>query len=231
MTTKRESLKKMGDAAGQAPDTIAVTVVEDQREIREGLRTLINGTSGYHCRAVYPSMEAALDGMPHESRDIALIDLDLPGMSGVEGIRRLCADWPGVFPVVLTVYDDDARIIDALCAGANGYLLKTTPPARLLDAIREAAQGGAPMSPEVARRVIDVFRQVQPPANADYHLTPHEARILKMLVEGENYKTTAAKLNLSVHTVSFHVRRIYEKLHVHSRTEAVAKALRSGLFK
>jgi DNA-binding NarL/FixJ family response regulator len=132
---------------------------------------------------------------------------------------------------MLTVHDDDERIMSALCAGATGHLLKNTPATRLIEAIRDSATGGSPMSPEVAQRVIELFRNVQPPAAADYSLTPHELRILNLLVQGENYKTTAAKLGVSIHTISFHVRRIYEKLHVHSRTEAVAKALRSRLFK
>jgi DNA-binding NarL/FixJ family response regulator len=192
---------------------------------------LIGGTAGFRCTGAYYSMETALREIPEAPPDIALIDIDLPGMSGIEGIRCLRAEWPQVFPLVLTVHDDDDRVLDALCAGANGYLLKNTPPVRLLDCIRDAANGGAPMSPEVARRVIDVFRQIRPPANAEYQLTPHESRILKLLVEGENYKTAAAKLDITVNTISYHVRRIYEKLQVHSRTEAVAKALRSGMFK
>jgi DNA-binding NarL/FixJ family response regulator len=130
---------------------------------------------------------------------------------------------------MLTVYDDDERIFDALCAGASGYLLKKTPPARLLDSLREAVEGGAPMSPEVARRVIALFQRVRPPQRADYDLTPHETRILKMLVDGHNYKSAAGELDVSVNTVAFHVKRIYEKLQVHSKSEAVAKAIRNGL--
>ena len=152
-------------------------------------------------------------------------------MNGIEGIRRIQAAWPDVSPVILTVYDDDERILEALCAGANGYLLKNTPPVRLLAAIQDSASGGAPMSPEVARRVVELFRRVQPPPQADYQLTPHEVRILNMFVRGENYKMAAAKLGVSVNTISYHVRHIYEKLHVHSRSEAVAKALQRGLVR
>jgi DNA-binding NarL/FixJ family response regulator len=130
---------------------------------------------------------------------------------------------------MLTVYDDDERIFDAMCAGACGYLLKKTPPARLLESLKEAVQGGAPMSPEVARRVVTLFREIRPPDRADYHLTPHETRLLKLFVEGHNYKTAATELGVSVNTVNFHVRSIYEKLQVHSRSEAVAKALRNRL--
>jgi DNA-binding NarL/FixJ family response regulator len=158
-----------------------------------------------------------------------LADIDLPGMSGIEGIGQLTGRWPSLNALMLTVHDDDQRILNALCAGANGYLLKGTAPARLLECLKEAAEGGAPMSPEVARRVVEVFRK-RPPQKAEFDLTPHEMRVLKLLVSGENYKTAAAKMGVTAHAVSFHVRRIYEKLHVHSRSDAVAKALRSGLF-
>ena len=140
--------------------------------------------------------------------------------------RRFCGR---LRSALTTVHDDDQRILNALCAGANAYLLKGTAPARLLECLKEAAEGGAPMSPEVARRVVEVFRK-RPRQKAEFDLTPHELRILKLLVSGENYKTAAAKMGVTAHAVSFHVRRIYEKLHVHSRSDAVAKALRSGLF-
>jgi DNA-binding NarL/FixJ family response regulator len=213
-----------------ANQVIRVLLVEDQREIREGLAALINGTSGFHCCGAYASMEQALENLESADPALALIDIDLPGMSGIDGVRRLAEERPEIYPLILTVHDDDERILKALCAGANGYLLKGIAPARLLDCLREAANGGAPMSPEIARRVITVFRQMRPPDEADYQLTPHETKVLQMLVSGENYKTAAAKLGVTVHAVSFHVRRVYEKLHVHSRTEAVAKALRSGMF-
>ncbi len=132
---------------------------------------------------------------------------------------------------MLTIYDDDERIFNALCAGACGYLFKKTPPVRLLEALREAVAGGSPMSPEVARRVITLFREIRPPERADYDLSPHETRLLKMLVEGHNYKTAAAEIGVTVHAVSFHMRNIYEKLQVHSKSEAVAVAMRDRLIK
>ena len=150
-------------------------------------------------------------------------------MSGIEGIRLLKERHPDLRMLVLSVYGDDERIFDALCAGARGYLLKKTPPAKLLESLRECVAGGAPMSPEVARRVIDLFRQFRPPEKADYSLTPHELRLLKMLVDGHNYKTAAAELGVSVNTVSFHMKNVYEKLQVHSKSEAVSKALRDHL--
>jgi len=214
-------------------DVLTVVIIEDQPELREGLQLLINGTSGYHCPAAFRSMEEALArlGTMPETPRVLLVDIGLPGMSGIEGIPLLRARFPETAVLVLTVYDDDERIFSALCAGATGYLLKKTPPARLLESLHEAAGGGAPLSLEVARKVIELFREFRPPAHADYDLTPHESRLLKLLAEGHNYKTAAAKLALSVNTVSFHMRRIYEKLHVHSKSEAVAKALRSGLVR
>jgi DNA-binding NarL/FixJ family response regulator len=152
-------------------------------------------------------------------------------MSGIEGIRALKIRFPQLLVLVLTIYDDDARIFDAICAGACGYLLKKTAPARLLESIKEVVDGGAPMSPEVARRVIDLFRDIRPPTHADYHLTPHETRLLKLLVDGYNYKSAAEELHVSVNTISFHMRRVYEKLQVHSKSEAVAKALRQRLIR
>ena len=210
--------------------SIRVAIVEDQRDIREGLTTLINGTDGYRCTGCYRSMEEGLEGIRRNMPDIALCDIGLPGMSGIEGIRILKERHPQLQLMMLTVYDDDDRIFDALCAGACGYLLKRTPPARLLEGLREAATGGAPMSPEVASRVIRLFRDIRPPERADYELTPHETRLLKLIVEGHNYTTAAEELGVSYNTVKFHMRRIYEKLQVHSKSEAVAKALRDRLI-
>jgi DNA-binding NarL/FixJ family response regulator len=208
---------------------IRVAIIEDERDIRECLCLLVNGTDGYTCTGSYRTMEEALDKIPGQMPDVVLSDIGLPGMSGIEGVRILRTRHPALLLLMLTIHDDDERIFDAICAGACGYLLKKTPPARLLDSLREAVAGGAPMSPEVARRVIALFREVRPPDRADYHLTPHETRLLKLFVEGHNYKTAAAELRVSVNTVNFHVRSIYDKLQVHSRSEAVAKALRNRL--
>jgi len=212
------------------PQVITVVNIEDQREIREGLAVLIDATPGYKCVGRYRSMEEALAGIGPTAPDIALVDIGLPGMSGIDGIKLLKQRYPGIAPMVLTVYGDDARIFAALCAGACGYLLKKTPPARLLESLREAVEGGSPMSPEVARRVIALFREIRPPENADYQLTPHETRLLRMMVEGHNYKSAAKEFGVTTHAVSFHMRRIYEKLQVHSKSEAVAKALRERII-
>ncbi len=213
----------------QPQPIIKVAIIEDRREIREGLAMLINGTDGFRCTGSYRSMEEALEKIGRELPDVVLNDIGLPGMSGIEGLAILKERYPNLLLLMLTVYDDDERIFDAMCAGASGYLLKKTPPVRLLESLKEAVAGGAPMSPEVARRVIALFREIRPPERAEYELTPHETRLLKLFVEGHNYKTAAVELSVSVHTVSFHLRSIYEKLQVHSKSEAVAKALRNRL--
>jgi DNA-binding NarL/FixJ family response regulator len=209
---------------------IGVMIVEDQPEIRDCLRVLFDGTPGYRCVGSFRTMEAALGALASSAPDVALVDIGLPGMSGIEGIGRMREARPQTVGLILSVHDDDERIFAAICAGARGYLLKRTPPARLLEGIREAMGGGAPMSPEVARRVVDAFRTRPLPSTDDADLTPHERRLLKLLVDGHTYRTAAAELGVTVHAVSFHLRSIYEKLHVHSKTEAVAKALRHRLL-
>lgn len=208
---------------------IRVTIIEDQREIREGLCTLIDRTAGYTSVGSYGSMEEALTEIGATDPEVILVDIGLPGMSGLEGIPRMREVVPNARILVLSVYDDDERIFGALCAGASGYLLKKTPSARLLESLKEAVNGGGPMSPEVANRVISLFRDFRPPQPASYDLTPHETRLLKLLAEGHNYKTAAREFNVSVNTIAFHMKHVYEKLHVHSKSQAVAKALRAGI--
>ena len=209
---------------------VRVTLIEDVREVRESLTLLINGTPGFTCANSYRTMEDALGGIDGGSTDVILTDIGLPGINGVEGTRLLRARFPGVPVLALTVYDDDNNVFNAICAGASGYLLKNTPPARLLESLREVANGGAPMSPEVARRVLGLFRQFRPPERHPVSLTPQELTLLKLMVEGHHYKTAATEMGISINTVSFHLRHIYEKLEVHSKTEAVARALREGLI-
>jgi DNA-binding NarL/FixJ family response regulator len=211
------------------PDLINVAIIEDLREVREGLTALVNGTPGFRCSGGFRTVEDALRAMDRERPDVVLVDLGLPGLSGIEGIRIMKERYPETPTVVLTVYDDEDEIFNALCAGASGYLLKNTPPARLLECLQEVVAGGAPMSPEVARRVVKLFREIRPPARASHNLTPQETELLKLLVEGHNYKTAAAELGITTNTVSFHLRNIYAKLQVHSKSEAVAKALRDHL--
>lgn len=211
-------------------NSLRVVLIEDLREVREGLTALINGTAGFECVASYGMMETALTRIEPEKPDAILTDLGLPGMSGIEGIKRLRDIFPDVPIIALTIYDNDTEIFNALCNGANGYLLKNTPPARLLEALKEAVMGGSPMSPPIAARVVNLFRTFRPPEHADYRLTPQEIALLKLLIEGHHKKTAAREMEISIHTVSFHLKNIYEKLQVHSKTEAVAKALRERLI-
>src|SRR6185295_9676377 len=213
----------------QTSPEIKVAIVEDVRDVREGLALLINGTSGFRCVGRFRSMEEAAANIARDLPDVVLTDIGLPGMDGIEGIRLLRQHHSALPFIALTVYDDDERIFDALCAGACGYLLKNTQPARLLEALREVAAGGAPMSPEVAKRVIRLFKEFAPPKASPCHLTPQEKELLKLLVAGHSYKSAAFEMKISYHTVSFHLRNIYEKLQVHSKTEAVSKALREKL--
>lgn len=217
--------------ADPAPPPIRVAIVEDQLDIREGLATLIHGTPGFHCSRTFPTAELAIAGLAGDPPDVVLMDLQLPGMSGIEAIRKLKERHEAVVFLVLSVYEDDERIFEALCAGASGYLLKRTPPARLLESLREAVGGGGPLSPEIAQRVIALFRRFRPPEKTDCVLTPHEVRVLSLLVEGHDYGSAAVELRVSASTVIYHMRQIFQKLQVHSKSEAVAKALRAGLIR
>ncbi len=204
-------------------------LIEDIREVRESLRLLIDGTTPFRCVGTYASMEDALARTSDEPPDVILTDIGLPGMSGIEGIGILRERYSGVPIIALTVYADNGNVFNALCAGASGYLLKNTPPSRLLESINEVAAGGSPMSPEIARRVVELFREFHPPDNDHCRLTPQETELLKLLVKGHYYKTAAQQMGISTSTVSFHLKNIYQKLQVHSKTEAVAKALRQRL--
>lgn len=210
-------------------EQIHVTLIEDERDVREGLTVLINGSPGFRCIASFRTMEDALHSTWGRIPDVVLTDIGLPGMSGIEGTKVLKERYPDLPVVALTVYDDDEDVFAALCAGASGYLLKNTTPVRLLESLKEVASGGAPMSPTVAHRVIKLFRQFRPPETATHDLTGQETQLLKLIVDGHTYKTAASKLDITVRTVSFHLHNVYQKLQVHSKTEAVAKALREHL--
>jgi DNA-binding NarL/FixJ family response regulator len=175
-------------------------------------------------------MEEALARAWNEVPDVVLVDIGLPGMSGIKGLPLLRQKYARCALLMLTVYEDDERIFQALCAGATGYLLKKTPPAKLLESLGEALHG-APMSPEVAQRVLKLFREIRPAEQVEYDLTAHELKLLKLLVEGHNYKSAATELGVAFSTINFHMQNIYGKLQVHSKSEAVAKALRQRLVK
>ena len=208
-----------------SPATIRVAIVEDQRRTREGLAALVGGAGGFGVVGAFGSMEEALAGIALVPPDVLLADIGLPGMSGTEGVKLAKQRFPALQILMLTVHADDEHVFAAICAGACGYLLKDTPPETLLDAIRELHAGGAPMSPGIARSVVTTFQRFAPPAGAAHGLSARELDVLKLLVDGHSYKTAARALDLSIDTIRFHVRNVYEKLHVHSKSEAVRAAL------
>ncbi len=211
---------------------LKVVVVEDSDSIREGLKILIDGTEGYSCIGVFSDSETMLKNIVKLNPDVLLMDLGLPGMGGIEGIKKVKALLPDLTILVLTVYEENDLVFEAICAGASGYLVKKTPPSKLLEAIQEAHDGGAPMSSHIARKVFDFFQTKKLPitSKSTYALTAREKEILSGLVEGHNFKSIADSLFISIETVRYHFRNIYKKLHVHSQSEAVAKAIKEGII-
>jgi DNA-binding NarL/FixJ family response regulator len=210
---------------------IQVALVEDDPNLRANLTAMLNGAAGFACQAAYPDAKAALRGIPANRPDVVLMDINLPGMLGTECVRQLKDLTPNLPVLMLTVYEDSEQIFKSLMSGATGYLLKRTPKDKLLEAIREVDAGGAPMSRQIARRVVQYFQKVNESA-ADVQepavvvsLTDREQEVLAALAKGYAYKEIAGQLNISFETVRTHLRAIYEKLHVHSRTEAVLKYL------
>jgi len=205
---------------------ISVSVVDDEGSLSQSIALFVNGSPGFRCVSTFPSGEAALEGLPARWPDVILMDIHMTGMSGIECVRRLKALRPEVQIVMLTVYEDPEQIFAALEAGATGYMLKRLTPARLLAAIQEVHGGGSPMSHSIARKVLASFHQAGRGATEKTHLTSREQMVLECLARGLTYKRTADQLNISIDTVRTYVRRVYEKLHVQSRTEAVAKYAR-----
>ena len=210
-------------------DTIRIAVVEDNQAAQEALRMLIDGTHGFLCTGAYGSAELALEGLV-SAPDVLLLDINLPGMTGSEAVRLFHERYPSMSILMLTLHDDEDRIFESLCNGASGYLLKKTPPARLLEAIREAREKGAPLSPEIAHKVVRLFRDIRPPARVEADLTRLETKLLSLLAEGYSYQSAADEMRVSINTVRNYIRSIYDKLHVHSKSEAVSKALKAGLI-
>jgi DNA-binding NarL/FixJ family response regulator len=212
---------------------IQVTIVEDDEALREGLGFLIDSTPGYQCGRTYGSVEDALRliGVEGEAApDVMLLDINLPGMPGSEGVRLFRQKHPAMQVLMLSVYAEQRKVFESICNGACGYLLKTMRPEKVLEAVREVHEGGSPMSPEIARQVVTLFQRTGPPEKLDERLKPAELRLIKLLAEGYGYQTAAKELAISVNTVRNYIRSIYDKLHVHSKSEAVSKAIRSGLI-
>lgn len=212
-----------------ASGSIVVAIVEDDHATREALARLIDRTIGYRCVGTFPAVEPLLAASFSRRVDVFLLDINLPGMSGCDGARLVHEKFPTAQIVMLTVYADEQRIFDAICNGACGYLLKETPPAKLLEAISDAHAGGAPMSREVARKVVTLFQKQHAPRRMAATLTPQEIRVVELLAQGYSYQGAAQRMNVSVNTVRNYIRAVYDKLHVHTKSEAVSKAMRDGL--
>lgn len=210
--------------------SIRVTLFEDNNYVRESLSVLIKGTEGLELAGAFPHCLDLLQDIETSRPDIVLMDIEMPGISGVEAVKKIRETHPDLTVIMLTVFEQENLIFEALCNGASGYLLKGTPPAELLTHIFEASKGGAPMSPSVAKKVIRLFQSIPlPKQTPDYGITAREKEILTWLSKGHSYKMIAAECNISFDTVRSHIRNIYEKLHVASMTEAVSKALKEGL--
>jgi DNA-binding NarL/FixJ family response regulator len=209
---------------------LPVALVEDDQRFRSVLETLVSNTPGFALAFAAGSVEQALQVAPAIRPRVILLDIHLPGLSGIEGVGPIRQRFPEATVLMLTVFEDEDRIFEALCSGAGGYLLKKTPPARLLEYVGEAATGGAPMSPEIAAKVVRLFARLPRRIAVEEQLTPVETDFLALLADGHSYASAAAGLGVSVNTVRNYVRSIYDKLHVHSKSEAVSKAMRAGLI-
>ena len=210
--------------------SITLWVVEDNDAYRDTIAALVDSTEGMHCTRAFPSCEKALKALEDDfAPEIILMDIGLPGISGIEGLRRIKAISPSTGLIMLTVFDDEKQIFEAICSGASGYLLKSAPPHEIIGAVRQVLGGGASMDPRIARKVLDMFSRLSVPMG-EYGLTGREKEILRLLVDGFTAKGIAERLFLSLRTIDTHVKNIYMKLHVHSRSAAVAKAFRERLL-
>ena len=208
--------------------SISVSIVEDDPGVRSTLARLIDSSPGFRCLSQHPTAESALMELPKAGPEVVLMDINLPGLSGVECVQRLKIALPATQVIMLTVYQNTEHIFNALAAGATGYLLKQTPPSDLLAAIRDVRDGGSPMSSHIARKIVQSFQKPASAAREEENLSPREAQVLDLLAKGYLYKEIAEKMGLTYATVHTHIRHIYEKLHVRSRTEAVARHLSQG---
>lgn len=224
-----------GESIGARKDVrqrsdISVALVEDKRLTREGLGALLDADPGLHCVGLYASVEQALSGLESAPCDVLLLDIHLPGISGVEGVSILKERFPDMQILMLTVYEEEDEVFGSICNGASGYLLKKTPPAQIIEAVRQARRGGSPLSPEVARQIVRRFRATPPAARRKSPLTPQELNLLKLLADGHSYQSASQSLGITINTVRDHIRSVYDKLHVHSKSQAVGKALRDRLI-
>lgn len=208
----------------------SLVIYEDNARLRQSMELLLSDDSGFKVIGAFPDCSKVLKQMEELLPELVVMDIDMPGVNGIEGVKKIKSEFPDIKVVMYTVFDDDTRIFDCLCAGADGYLLKNTSPVKLIQSLQELAEGGAPMSPFVAQKVFTFFRNNKP-AEDTFNLTPREKEILELLVRGNSYKMIADKSSVSVDTVKKHLQNIYHKLHVNCGTEAVAKALQHKIIK
>jgi DNA-binding NarL/FixJ family response regulator len=213
---------------------VKVAIFEDRTAVREAISMLVEGTSGLELVGAYPNCNNVINNVYSSLPDVILMDIEMPGMNGVDAVKIIKQQFPDITIVMQTVFEDEEKVFHAICNGASGYLLKDTPPSRLMESITEAHQGGAPMSPSIAKKTLNLFQKFLSPLadtkHDDYHLTPREKEVLQWLVKGHSYKMIAASCAISFDTVRSHIRNIYHKLHVASMTEAVAKAIKENLI-
>lgn len=211
-------------------DTIRVAIVEDDVLLRDGLSRMVRGAEGLSCLAAFSSAEEALKVLETCPSDVLLLDIGLPGMAGSDAVPAFRRRFPNMAILMLTVFSDRSKVFASICNGASGYLLKSTPPSQIFEAIRAAHAGGSPISPEIAREIVNLFQKMGPPRAPALPLTGQEQHVLSLLSQGHSYESSARQMNVSVNTVRNYIRSIYDKLHVHSKSAAVSTALRQGLI-
>lgn len=209
---------------------ISLVIYEDNVRLRESLELLLGTETGFSITGAFSNCTLVSEHMETLAPDLVIMDIDMPGMTGIEGVRRIKTEFPDIKVIMYTVFDDDNRIFDCICNGADGYLLKNTSPLKLIQALEELAEGGVPMSPFVAQKVFQYFRTSKEGKDV-FNLTPRETEILELLVRGNSYKMIADKSNISIDTVKKHLQNIYHKLHVNCGTEAVVKALQHKIVR
>ena len=213
-------------------NSIHVSIFEDNKHLRESLYYLINGTEGFTCTGAFPNSNSLVFQLKKSMPDVVLMDIEMPGMNGIEAVKIIKQQFPEIQVLMQTIFHDDENIFNAICAGASGYILKTTSPAGYIEAIKDVYNGGSPMSGSIARRVLELFQKnITPITNNDYQLTPKEKEILQQLVKGKSFKMIADAIGVTYETVRTHMKNIYTKLHVNSNTEAVSKVINEKIGK